>query len=83
MSLWITERGKNRTMKDDEEEEKIGGGEGLMRTYMCVSHHQQGEHGLSHVESVSPVVVGDPPVAFTERVYELHQGLHNTGFFCF
>lgn len=53
---------------------------GRVSQFICVSDHQQGEHGLSDVESVSPVVVGDPPVAFTERVDEPHQGLQNTQF---
>lgn len=51
---------------------------GRVSQFIRVSDHQQGEHGLSDVESVSPVVVGDPPVAFTEGVYEPHQGLQNT-----
>ena len=62
-----------------EEEEKIEGRRwGIDECTESVSDHQQGKHGLSHVESVSPVVVGDPPVAFTQRVHEPHQGLQNT-----
>ena len=38
-------------------------------------YHQQGEHGLPHVEAVPPVVVGDPAVALTQRVHESHQRL--------
>ncbi len=56
---------------------------GRVSQFICVSDHQQGEHSLSDVESVPPVVVGDPPVAFTERVYEPHQGLQNTQFSAF
>lgn len=55
------------------------GGEGLMSHYgEEVSDHQQREHGLSHVKSMSPVVVGDPPVAFTQRVNEPHQSLQTS-----
>ena len=39
------------------------------------SYHQQGEHGLPHVEAVPPVVVGDPAVALTQGIHEAHQGL--------
>lgn len=39
------------------------------------SYHQQGEHGLPHVEAVPPVVVGDPAVALTQGIHEPHQNL--------
>ena len=39
------------------------------------SYHQQGEHGLPHVEAVPPVVVGDPAVALAQGIHEPHQGL--------
>lgn len=38
-------------------------------------YHQQGEHGLPHVEAVPPVVVGDSPVALAQGVHEAHQSL--------
>lgn len=38
-------------------------------------YHQQGEHGLPHVEAVPPVVVGDPAVALAQGVHEPHQRL--------
>lgn len=43
--------------------------------FIGVSDHQQREHCLANVEAVSPVVVGDPPVPFTDRVHEPHQDL--------
>lgn len=41
----------------------------------ALTYHQQGEHGLAHVEAMPPVVIGDPAVAFAQRVHEPHQGL--------
>lgn len=38
-------------------------------------YHQQGEHGLAHVEAMPPVVVGDLPVALAQGIHEPHQGL--------
>ena len=37
---------------------------------MCgLTYHQQGKHGLPHVEPVPPVVVSDGPVPFSHGVH--------------
>lgn len=41
------------------------------------SHKQQGEHGLSNVEAVPPVVVGDVTVSLANGVHPSCQGLRH------
>lgn len=38
-------------------------------------YHEKREHRLTHVEAMSPVVVGNLPIAFTDWVHESHQHL--------
>lgn len=38
-------------------------------------YHEECEHRLAHIEAVSPVVVGNPSIAFTDWVDKSHQYL--------
>lgn len=39
-------------------------------------YKEQRKHGLSHIEAVSPVVVGDVAVSLADRIHPSCQGLH-------
>lgn len=41
------------------------------------TYEQEGEHGLSNIEAMSPVVVGDVTVSLANGVHPSCQGLHN------
>lgn len=44
-------------------------------------YHEKCEHRLAHIEAMSPVVVGNPSIAFTDRIHESHQHLETYGHF--
>lgn len=47
----------------------------LLVDNVATLYHEKREHRLAHIEAMSPVVVGNPSVAFTDRVHESHQHL--------
>lgn len=49
----------------------------------AVLYHEKCEHGLAHIEAVSPVVVGNPSIAFTDWVHESHQHLETYEHFAY
>lgn len=47
----------------------------LLAASNSATYHQQREHGLSHIESVPPVVVGDRAVPFPHSVHPPRKNL--------